>query len=134
MIGERLSGWSPARERGHGGGRGRSFGGGDFGGEFVLGRGRFEVFKRQLELVQQTRGALRAWAKTIAVELFDLQLQMRDQRLIVGLPGANDGQFGARRKQRRVQRFNVVRQFFKAVSHVAIESQNPRFGVGFLQP
>lgn len=58
----------------------------------------------------------------IAVQPFDLQLQMRDQRLVVGLLGAHDGEFSARRKQCRVQRFNVVRQLFEAVSHASMES------------
>ncbi|MDA9544798.1 hypothetical protein ACM43_09650 [Bradyrhizobium sp. CCBAU 45321] len=58
----------------------------------------------------------------IVVQPFDLQLQMRDQRLVLGTLGAHDGEFSARRKQRRVQRFNVVRQLFEAFSYASIES------------
>lgn len=70
---------------------------------------------------------------TITVQLFDLQLQVSNQRLVVGLLGANAGEFGARRQQRRLQRFNILRQFLGTVTHSVMESQRPRFGAVFLQ-
>ena len=52
-------------------------------GEFILGRGGDEVFEFQFQLLDQPRRALRALAVEFAFELFDPQLKMRDQRLVV---------------------------------------------------
>ena len=86
MIRERLAGRSLARERGHL--RGCGFGRGHFGGKFVLGRRGLQFLQRQFKLIQQPRGALGPRAITVAVQLLDLQLQMSDQRLVIGCPGS----------------------------------------------
>jgi hypothetical protein len=63
-----------ARERRHG----RRLGGGPLGGELVLGGRRFQLLQLQFQLIDEARGALRALAEALAVELLDLELQMRD--------------------------------------------------------
>jgi transposase len=75
MIRERFAGWPMARERCHGGGGVRDLGRRHFGGEFILCRG-FEFLQRQLKLFQKPRGALRARAIAITVQLLDLQLSI----------------------------------------------------------
>jgi hypothetical protein len=47
--------------------------------------------------------------ETLTVELGDLQLQMRDQGLVVGPLGARLGKLCLRPRQRRLQRFKVFR-------------------------
>src|SRR5262245_54791504 len=61
--------------------------------------------------------SLRTRAIAIAVELLDLQLQMGDQCLVVGLPSAGDRSLRASNDQCRFQRFDVVWQRFKTVTH-----------------
>lgn len=51
-----------------------------------------------------------------AVEFLDLQLQMDDQRLVVGLPGTGGRSIRPSNDQCRLQRFDVVWQRFKAVT------------------
>ena len=63
----------------------RGLGRGDLGGDFVLGGRGLQFLQLQLHLVQQPDRALRARAIELALELLDLQLQMRDQGLVVGL-------------------------------------------------
>ena len=81
MLRERFAGWPLARERRHL----RGFSCGHFGRELVLRRRALQFLQRQLQLIQQPCGALRARAIAITVQLLDLQLQMGDQRLVVGL-------------------------------------------------
>ena len=113
MLGEGFSRRPLARERRHLRGLGR----GHFGGELILGGRGLQFRQLQLQLIQKPRGALRAWAIAITVELLDLQLQMSDQRLIVGALRAGRGNLGACRDQRRLQRFDVVWQRFRAGVH-----------------
>jgi hypothetical protein len=90
---------------------------GHFGGELILGGRGLQFRQLQLQLIQKPRGALRAWAIAITVELLDLQLQMSNQRLIVGALRAGRGNLGACRDQRRLQLFDVVWQRFRAGVH-----------------
>jgi hypothetical protein len=53
----------------------------------------------------------------VAVEFLDLQLQVSDQCLVVGLLSPNDCDLGASRDQRRFQRVNVVWRSFKTGVH-----------------
>ena len=118
----------------------RGPGSGHFRRQFVL-RGRgFQFFQRQLKLIQQPGGALGTGTIAIAVELFDLQLQMRDQRLVVGGPGfgkrcvrLRDNPSATLGNQRSFQCTDIIWQRFKAVTHPQIESQKSRFGAAFLQ-
>src|SRR5665213_1071760 len=119
MIRERLAGRSLARERRHGGGCVRGFGRRDFGGKLVLGRRGLQFLQRQFQLVQKSRGTLRARAMTVTVQLLDLQLQMSDQRLVVGLLSTRRGGLRARDNQGRFQRFDVVWQGFNTSCHEA---------------
>jgi hypothetical protein len=80
MLRERFARRPLARERRNG----RRLGGGPLGGELVLGGRRFQLLQLQFQLIDQPRGALRALAKALAVELLDLELQMCDQRLVGG--------------------------------------------------
>ncbi len=104
MIRERLAGRPLARERRHLCGFGRRH----FGGKFVLGRRALQFLQRQLELIQKPRGALRVRAIAITVQLLDLQLQMGDQRLVIGLLSPGGGSLRAIDNQGRFQRFDVV--------------------------
>ena len=90
MIRERLAGRSLARKRRHG--RGCVLGGrGHFGRKFVFGRRGLQLLERQFKLIDQPRGALRSLPVTVTVQLGDLQLLLRDQRLVVGGPGFGEG-------------------------------------------
>jgi hypothetical protein len=78
----------------------------------------------QLQLIDQTGGALRARAEAVAVELGNDELQMRDQRLIIRELHLGGSQFGRdlggmcpRRYQRRLQGFDVVRKIGRAYLH-----------------
>ena len=53
----------------------------------------------------------------VAVKFLDLQLQMGDQRLVVGLPGTGGRSLRPCNDQCRLQRFDVVWQRFKVVTH-----------------
>jgi hypothetical protein len=69
----------------------------------VLRRRGLEFLKLQLELVEEARTALGALAESLAPELLDLQLQMSDQRLIVGRLGPQRGSFCSRHGQLLVE-------------------------------
>jgi hypothetical protein len=122
MLGKGFARRPLARER-----RGRRLGGGPLGGEFVLGGRSLKLLELQLQLIQKLGGALRARAEAIPVELLDLQLEMGDQGLVIGPLSPDGGDLGARRDQRRLQRFDVVRQGFEGGAHALMESQNQRF-------
>ena len=62
--------------------------------QFVLGRGRLQLFELQLHLLQQPRLALRAAAVKLAPQLLDLQLEMGDQRFGAGQVRLGIGRFG----------------------------------------
>src|SRR3954447_13474020 len=85
--------------------------------EFVLRRRAFQLLQCQLELIQQPRGALRAWTIAVAVKFLDLQLQMSDQRLIIGLLSSGSRGLCASNNQRRFQRVNVIWQSFETSIH-----------------
>src|ERR1700733_7186101 len=103
MIRERFAGRPLAR----GGRHLRGFGRRHFGGELVLGRCGLQFLQRQLELIQKPRGALRARAITVAVQLLDLQLQVGDQRLVIGLLSTRRSGLRTSDNQGRFQRFDV---------------------------
>ena len=113
MLGEGFAGRSLAGERRHR----RRLGRGDFGGEFVLGGRCLQFLQLQFQLLHKPGGALRARAIAIPIELRDLQLEMGDQGLVVGLlsPGGRD--LGARHDQRRLQRVEIVWQRFRGGIH-----------------
>ncbi len=115
MVRERLAGRPLARERRHP----RGFGRRHFGGKFVLGRRALQFLQRQLKLIQKPRGALRARAIAITVQLLDLQLQMGDQRLVIGLLSPGGGSLRASDNQGRFQRFDVVWQGSNTSFHEA---------------
>ncbi len=140
MIRERLARWPLARERRHGRRRVRGPGGGNFRRQFVLRSRGFKFFQRELKLIQQSSSALGTRTIAIAIELFDLQLQMRDQRLVVGGPGfgkrcvrLRDDPSATLGNQRSFQCIDIIWQRFKAVTHPQMESQKQQFGATFLQ-
>jgi hypothetical protein len=69
------------------------------------------------------RGALGPWAIAVAVEFLDLQFQMGDQRLVVGLLSSGSRSLRACDDQGRFQRFDVVWSGFTTRIHTQIESQ-----------
>jgi hypothetical protein len=75
----------------------------------LSGRG-LQFLERQFQLIQKPRGALRARAIAVAVELLDLQLQMNNQRLVVGLLSSRGRSLRARNNQCCFQHVNVVWQ------------------------
>ncbi len=105
MLRERLAGGPPAREGRHRRGLTHR----RLGGDLVLGGRGLQLFELQLHLIQEPGGALGVWPETLTVELGDLQLQMRDQGLVIGPLGAGLGELGLRPRQRRLQRFKVLR-------------------------
>jgi hypothetical protein len=60
----------------------------------ILARRRSQLLKLQLELIEQTLAALRAWTKNLPLHLGDHQLQMLDQRLCADELGARLDQCG----------------------------------------
>ena len=104
MLGEGLTRRALARERSHG----RGLGGRLLGGDLVLGCGRLQLFQLQLQLIEKARGALRALAEALALELLDLELQVRDQRPVGGQLGAGGSRLGLRREQGCLQCLDIV--------------------------
>jgi hypothetical protein len=89
---------------------------GALGGDLVLAGRAFEFLERQLHLIKQPDGALRARPVELARQFLDLQSLVRDHRGIVGRLGPGHRQFrlNPRRpvafgEQRRAQRINVFR-------------------------
>ena len=64
------------------------------GGDLVLGGCALQLLELQLDLIEKPRRPLRPGAIELAGQLLDLQLLMRNQRLIVGGLGAGHRQFG----------------------------------------
>jgi hypothetical protein len=110
--------------------RGGRPGRGLLGGELILGGAGLQLFQLQLQLVEQTAGPLRRRPEPLTLELGDLQLEMGDERLAVGAlslsgGGLSDGYgrisagqitigarcipLGLHARQRRLQRFDIVR-------------------------
>ena len=113
MLGERLARRALAGEGRNLGGPGRR----TLGGELILGGRGFQLLELQLELVEQPGAALGALAEAIAPELLDLQLEMGDQRLVVGGLGPQGGRFRCHRdqlllacQQQPLQALGIVRQ------------------------
>ena len=113
--------------------RGRGPSRGLLGGELVLGGAGLQLFQLQLQLVKQTAGPLRRRPEPLTLELGDLQLQMGDERLIVGDLGLGGGGVGpghvqllTHDQQRRLKRFDVVRQGLQGCIHRVMESQIPQ--------
>jgi hypothetical protein len=80
MVGERVAVGTLARKCTHG----RGFGDGLFRRQFVLRGAGFRLFKRQRQLIDQTRRALRPLPINLALQKGDPQLLMRDQRRVRG--------------------------------------------------
>jgi hypothetical protein len=80
VVGERLACRLPAGERRDRGG----LRGGLFGGQLVLACRRLQLLQLQFHLVEPPRLAFGAHAVEVAAQLLDLQLQIRDERLIAG--------------------------------------------------
>jgi hypothetical protein len=120
MLGEGLARRALALIGGDGFRLGRS----PLGGDFVLASRALQFLERELHLVEDARGALRARPIKLALELLDHQLLMRDQGCIVGRLGSGlrqlgcnvrrsarlDGAVAALGNQGRLQRVNVIGQ------------------------
>ena len=85
----------------------RGLGRGYLGSDLVGGSRGLQLFQLQFHLVQQPRGPLGVRAEPFAVQLGDLELQMSDQRLVIGPLGADLGKLGVRYGQRRLQRLDI---------------------------
>ena len=88
--------------------RGVGCGGG--GRDFILGRGGLEFLELHLQLIEQLAATLRRGAEPIALHLGDQQLQMRNHRLGAGGAGLELAPCRTFRQQRRLERFDVVRE------------------------
>ena len=95
-----------------------------FGGEIIFRRVGLRLLELKLQLVEQPRRALGARSVNRAPQLFDLKIEMRDQRATLrqfrdGRHGARllRRSFGPRRNQRRFQRIEVVRKRGKIGVH-----------------
>ena len=71
--------------------------------DLVLGRGSLKFFQLQLKLVDQPGAAFGTRAILLALQLGDLQLQRRDQRLRAGHDSPHLHQFGLGGRQFSVQ-------------------------------
>jgi TRAP transporter TAXI family solute receptor len=94
------------------------------GGKLVLGRRSFEILELQLQLVEQPLLALVARSEQVALELLDLQPQMRDQSLRARCRGAHVRHLGPRlrklgiaRQQQLLQRLDVVGEGIMRAHH-----------------
>ena len=81
--------------------------GGGFGGQFVLGRRRFQLLELELQLIEMA-GALGGLPELVALVLGDHQLEMSDHRLGARRPGLGQLARRALGRERRLQRFDVV--------------------------
>ncbi len=95
-----------------------------FGGELIFRCVRLCLLELKLQLVEQPHCALGARSVNRAPQLFDLKIEMRDQRATLrqfsdGRDGARllRRSFGPRRNQRRFQRVDVVRKRGKIGVH-----------------
>ena len=95
-----------------------------FGGEIIFRRVGLCLLEPKLQLVEQPRRALGARSVNRAPQLFDLKIEMRDQRATLrqfrdGRHGARllRRSFGPRRNQRRFQCIEVVRKRGKIGVH-----------------
>lgn len=107
--------------------------GGGLGDKGVLAGVGFELLELQLHLVEQAAGAFGTGAVLLALQLGDLQLQMRDQcvsgalagkgvgELGIGLVGSANGSLGLflECKHQRLERFDVIRQGGNGCDHEA---------------
>ncbi len=118
VFGERLAGRPLARE----GGDRSSLGLGYLGSDLVGGSRGLQLFQLQFHLVQQPRGPLGVRAEPFAVQLGDLELQMSDQRLVIGPLGADLGKLGVRSGQRRLQRLDIFHSGGLLGVHRAMQS------------
>ena len=82
----------------------------------ILAKLRSDFLKLQFHLIDQPLAALGARTEHLALHLGDHQLQVLDQRLRAGEPGA-------RLDQRRLQRIYVVGELIRCRRHESTESQ-----------
>src|SRR5690242_10129745 len=68
-----------------------------FGRELVFARSSLGFLELELQLLEKARRALGARSINYALELLDLQLEIRNQRAVVGGRRASVGQFSANR-------------------------------------
>lgn len=90
--------------------------------QLVLGRRGLKLFELQLHLVDEPRGPLGLRSEPLPLQLLDGELQLGDQRPIVGSRRPLGGRLGLSGEHQRLQRFNVVRQGFARRLHARIES------------
>jgi hypothetical protein len=97
------------------GGDSRRFSRSLLGGDLVLDRRGLELLEPQLQLIEKTRSPFGTRSIDLAPQLLDLQLQMRDQGLVVGGLGLDGSDIGlgddasiALGKQRDLQRLDIV--------------------------
>ena len=93
-----------------------------------------QLLELQLQLIEQPRRAFRARAVELALQLRDLQLLVRDQRLVVGLLSAR------RRRPPRARRSSAAfsasmssGRASRPASMTLMESQNQRFAATFFR-
>ncbi len=96
------------------------------GGDLVLGGCALQLLELQLDLIEKPRRPLRTGAIELAGQLLDLQLLMRNQRLVVGGLGAGHRQLGfglccpgLLSDEGCLQRVDVVRRCAKFRIHVS---------------
>ena len=132
VLGKRLPDGRPALEAADAGG----LLGSGYGGEGILAGVGFELLELQLHLVEQAARPFGAGAVLLALQLRDLQPEVRDQRVPCALAGQRVGKPGfgligsansglrlfPSRKQERLERFDVVRQGRNGGDHGLSES------------
>src|SRR4051812_37135811 len=85
----------------------------------LAGRGD-QFVELQLQLVEQSLAALRAWPEVLALHLRNRELELLDQRL-------RAGELRARLDQRCLERFHVIGERIRRARHTRMESQDTAF-------
>ncbi len=130
VLGERAPDRAGAGEACDLGGPGR----GGLGRQLVLGRQGLELLQLQLHLAEQTDGALGARTEAVAVELLDLQPEVRDQRQVAGLLRPGGGDIGERGQERCLERVDVIGQGGRIGVHARSGSRTGPSWYRFEQP
>src|SRR5947209_7299563 len=96
------------------------------GGNLILGRRCFQLLELKLHLVDQSRLALVARAKQVALELLDGQPHIGNQGIRARSFGACLRKLGVPRQQQLLQRLDIVRQRIICAHRANKESQDAR--------
>ena len=93
-----------------------------FGGELIFRRVGLGFLELELQLVEQPRRALGARSVNRALKLFDLKIEKRDQRAVIGHHGPCARQFSVDRRSVRLLRRTSARAAISAAFNASMSS------------